>query len=111
MPVESCVALATPRDAPSAPVSATCANGVNATVAFMMSTACCPSRRSAFRPVATPVALVVNGTVVSPPLPTVIVPPCVPPVSNSNAKPFARLFDRMHGLLPFGVPPAPERHP
>jgi len=44
------------------------------------------STRSAFRPVATPVAFVMNGFFVSPPAPTVNSPPIVPFVAlNSNA--------------------------
>jgi len=43
-----------------------------------MSSAFLPSTRSAFRPVATPVAFVVNGLLASPGLEVLIVPPIVP---------------------------------
>jgi hypothetical protein len=44
------------------------------------------SRRSAFRPLATPVAFVTNGLLASPPAPTVKSPPIVPREAlNSNA--------------------------
>jgi hypothetical protein len=58
------------------------------------------------------VAFVVNGLRESPPLPTVIEPPRRPFCAlNSNARPAARLFARMHGSWLEGVPPAPERQP
>src|SRR4051794_41843230 len=76
-----------------------------------MSDAFLPSTRSALRPSATPVAFVVNGLVESPPLPTSNVPPTTPAVAYSKARPLARLLTRRHGLLPFGVPPSPERQP
>ena len=51
--------------------------------------------RSALRPVATPVALVVNGRA-SVPFASMW-PPSVPLVSNSKARPVLRLLERMHG--------------
>ncbi len=71
-----------------------------------------PSTLSAFKPVATPVAFVVNGAALA--LVAVIEPTCVAAAFvelNSKARPEARLLARMHGSLPFGVPPAPERQP
>ena len=80
-----------------------------------MSSAPLPSTRSAFRPVATPVAFVMNGFVASPPVPTEMRPAMVPSEAlNSNAKPVERLFARMHGFCGRGVaaePPAAERQP
>ena len=73
-----------------------------------------PSTRSALRPVATPVALVVNGFLASPPPPTVIRPALAPLWAlNSKAKPVERLLARMQGLVG-GVaaePPVVERQP
>ena len=57
----------------------------------------CEPTRAAFRPVVTPVAFVVNGFVLSPPFPAVIVPTSEPPVRNSKARPSATLRDRAHG--------------
>ena len=56
------------------------------------------STRSAFRPVATPVAVVVNGL----PLASLVVirPASLPSVANSNARPVLRLFARTHGSWP-----------
>ena len=73
-----------------------------------------PSTRSALRPVATPVALVVNGFFASPLPPAVIRPALAPSCAlNSNSKSVERLFARTHGF--FGGlaadPPVVERQP
>ncbi len=122
----------TPRVSPAVPPADTCANFVRKSpesrpssvsasspvftrAAAMIAAASSPSTSSAFRPVATPVAFVVNGFFVSPPVPAVMRPATSPPDAlNSNAKPFARLFERRHGFCGVGVaaePPAPERQP
>ena len=62
------------------------------------------STRSAFRPAATPVALVANGR--APGLFVSMKPASSPSVSNSNARPFFRLLARMQGSRP-----ALERQP
>ena len=68
-----------------------------------------PSTRSALRPVATPVAFVVNGFLVSPPAPAVNVPMVSPLVAlNSNARPPSRLFERRQGFM---LSPVPARQP
>ena len=75
-----------------------------------MSSAPLPSTWSAFSPVATPLALVVNGAALT--LPEVIEPTSVPPLAeNSKARPLARLLERMHGELPVVEPPSAERQP
>src|SRR3954447_506880 len=67
-----------------------------------------PSTWSAFRPVATPVAFVVNGAALV--LPDVMRPTSGPPLDeNSNARPSARSLARTQGWLPFSLPPALER--
>src|ERR671931_122760 len=72
-----------------------------------MSLAFWPSTWSAFRPVATPLAVVVNGAAFAGP---VICPTSVPVfVLNSNARPAVRLLARRHGSLPVAVPPAGVR--
>src|SRR3954453_17292050 len=67
--------LATPRWLPSVPALDTCPNRFCACASLTMSLAFLPATRSALRPSATPVAFVVNGLSLSPPLPTVIEPP------------------------------------
>ena len=82
--------------APSAPSASTVAKSRSPLAA--KSDASLPSTLSEFRPVATPVALVVNGApVVSP---TSMRPASLPTVSNSNARPPLRLLPRRHGSLP-----------
>src|SRR3954449_11662667 len=77
--------------------------------AAVISSALLPSTWSALRPVATPLAVVVNGAAVAGPG---MGPSSVPLVLlNSNARPVVRLRARTLGSLPFGVPPAPERQP
>ena len=69
----------------------------------MISSACRSSTRSAFRFATFPAALVPNGVAFAFgfPAPTPMNPPCVPlRVANSNARPFLRLFARMHGSRP-----------
>ena len=79
------------------PESETIAN--DSCVAAAKSVALLPSTWSAFSPVATPVALVVKGAPVWSP-PTSIRPASLPTVTNSNARPPLRLFERMQGSLP-----------
>src|SRR5215218_10216926 len=67
--------------------------------------------RSAFRPVATPVAFVVNGLVLLPPRPAVIVPASEPAVRSSKARPVPTFLERAHGYCFWGVPPGCERQP
>ena len=62
------------------------------------SAASLPSTRSALRPVATPVALVVNGAPVV--APVSMRPPSGPTVVNSKARPPLRLVARTQGSLP-----------
>jgi hypothetical protein len=83
--------LLTPRPALSAPVSpATAATFVSAWASATISSAERPSTRSAFSPVATPVAFVVNGAAFG--LPERITPTSGPPeLSNSKARPSDRL--------------------
>jgi hypothetical protein len=79
-----------------------------------MSEALSPSTWSAFRPVATPVALVVNGLAFELavlPSPTEICPTTSPAPANSNAKPAARFDARRQGAEPDAVPPAAPRQP
>src|SRR3954470_21345360 len=77
-----------------------------------MSEALLPSTWSAFRPVATPVAFVVNGfafELAVLPSPTEIRPTTSPSPANSNAKPAARFDARRQGADPDVVPPAAPR--
>ena len=108
MPAAERAAAVAPRWSPSAPVAPlTVANF--ACAAAVISSALLPSTWSAFRPVATPFAVVVNGAAVAGP---VMAPTSVPPLAlNSKARPSARLLARTQGSLPFGVPPAAERQP
>ena len=96
-------AAVAPRALPSVPVAETAAN------CACRSDALLPSTWSAFRPVATPWAFVVNGAAFA--LLELMVPTSGPLDSYSKASPCARLLARMHGSLPLGVPPAPERQP
>src|SRR5919109_2382372 len=66
--------------------------------------------RSAFRPVATPVAFVVNGFALSPPR-ALIVPPIEPRVAISNARPLPTLLARMQGNCRAEEPPGADRQP
>ena len=79
-----------------------------------MSEALLPSTWSAFRPVATPVAFVVNGfafELAVLPSPTEICPTTSPSPANSNAKPAARFDARRQGAEPDAEPPAAPRQP
>src|SRR3954464_11483229 len=77
-----------------------------------MSEALLPSTWSAFKPVATPVAFVVNGfafELAVLPSPTEIRPTTSPSPANSNAKPAARFDARRQGAEPgVGAPAAPR---
>src|SRR5436190_22161341 len=108
MPVAERAEAVAPRWSPRAPVApVTVANRGSA--AAVISSALLPSTWSALRPVATPLAVVVNGAAVAGP---VMAPTSVPPLAlNSKARPLVRLLARRHGSLPFGVPPVAERQP
>src|SRR4051812_21067107 len=98
VPPRVCGAGVAPRGAPGAPASDTTANLFCAWALATISVALWPSTRSAFRPVATPVALVVNGAAVAGPS---IRPTSVPEfVANENARPLARLLARRHARVP-----------
>jgi hypothetical protein len=61
-------------------------------------------------PVATPVAIMMNGLLASPGR-AEIAPAIVPFVSSSNARPVLRLLERVHRSLADGVPPGIDRQP
>src|SRR6185312_7806668 len=95
VPAAERAADAAPRWLPSAPAEDTWANRF---ADAAMSAASWPSTLSAFRPVATPVALVVNGAAVVGPS---IRPTSVPEfVANENARPLDRLLARRHAFAP-----------
>ena len=81
-----------------APEAGTSTAAVRKSAAIAKSLASWLSTRSAFRPVATPVAFVVNGAPVASLV--VMLPAWLPSVANSNARPVLRLFERMHGSWP-----------
>src|SRR3954471_16987633 len=98
VPAAGCATAVAPRCALSAPASETTANLFCARALATISYAFWPSTRSAFRPVATPVALVVNGAAVAGPS---MRPTSVPDfVANENARPLARLLARRHARVP-----------
>ena len=80
----------------SVPPSATAANSRSPAAA--KSAESLSSSLSAFRFATLPVAFVVNGTPVA--SLSEMLPPSLPPLSNSNARPAWRLLARMHGSLP-----------
>src|SRR3954463_6181519 len=108
MPAAERAEAVAPRWSPSAPVAPVTV-AKRGSAAAVISSALLPSTWSALRPVATPLAVVVNGAAVAGP---VMAPTSVPLLLlNSNARPGGRLLARTQGSLPFGVPPAPERQP
>src|SRR3954452_20221305 len=106
MPAAERAEAVAPRWSPSAPVAPVTV-AKRGSAAAVISSALLPSTWSALRPVATPLAVVVNGAAVAGP---VMAPTSVPLLLlNSNARPGVRLLARTQGLLPFGLPPAPGR--
>src|SRR3954453_12846695 len=108
MPAAERAEAVAPRWSPNAPVAPVTV-AKRGSAAAVISSALLPSTWSALRPVATPLAVVVNGAAVAGP---VMAPTSVPLLLlNSNARPVVRLLARTQGSLLFGVPPAPERQP